>query len=172
MKTTDRWRKWRPSAKIIGELLQQAPPKPSKATSGGFEGAIPAPVPIISAPEHGSASEDFDPIDAVRQRESPCTDLEDGIEIRFNDDDSITIFRLDGSMECLFGPNPLEQFQREPPPELPDAEGPMFSLTAPQRFRTLARLLADGLPANLKPVFDEAYAARAAARAAEEKHDE
>jgi hypothetical protein len=50
MQTTNRWRKWRPSDEIIGEFLDQAPPKPSKATSGGFEGAVLGPIRLFQPP--------------------------------------------------------------------------------------------------------------------------
>jgi hypothetical protein len=66
MQTIDRWRKWRPSDEIISAPLEQAPPKPSKATSGGFEGAMLGTAQIISAPAYDPATGSCDPLDDLR----------------------------------------------------------------------------------------------------------
>lgn len=66
MQIIDRWRKWRPADKTF-KLPEQVPPKPSKVTYGGFEGAVSG-LPQIILPVLELVDQDaFDLLDDVRQ---------------------------------------------------------------------------------------------------------
>jgi hypothetical protein len=65
MQSIDRWRKWRPSDEILDGLPEQAPPKPSKATSEGSEGVSQEPDQVISS-EQICNTDGTDSLDSLR----------------------------------------------------------------------------------------------------------
>jgi hypothetical protein len=67
VQTIDRWRKWRPVGKKLGEFARTEPSKPSEPTFEGFEGTIPGKTQNFSATEQAPAAYDFDPLDELRR---------------------------------------------------------------------------------------------------------
>jgi hypothetical protein len=52
--STSRWLTWTPNGTEMEEMPDHEPPKPPKVPSGGFEGPVSAPSPIIERPRSAS----------------------------------------------------------------------------------------------------------------------